>query len=355
MNNFRSLLIIILCFITMPAIAAEKLYVAVEGEGTLAVIDTHTNKVINRIALAEHSASGHTPLAPHNVQVAPDGRSVWVTAIAGGHGNAHAEHDAAAPADQVIIINPTNDAIVRRISIAAGIHLAHVVLTPDSRYAYATAQDGNSVYKINARDYRVEKRIALPAKSQPHGLRISSKDNHAYIALLGGNGLAVLDLATDQVVVHNLPGAAVQTAVTNTLVFISLYDTKQIAIFNPGSHSIGYMKLPHNSKGPVQLYPTPDGRYLLVADQGYYFEQPANREVYKLDTNSGAVVARITAGEAPHGVVVAPHGNLAYITNLLSGDVSVIDTLRNSEVAKISVGNKPNGVSLWSSEFGGTP
>lgn len=357
MKNLNLSLVLVLGLIASQAWAAEKLYVAVEGEGKLAVIDTSNRQVIKTVDLAEHKSDSHTPFAPHNVQVAPDGRSVWITAMAGGgHGGGHDGHGAAAPADQVIVVDPSSDSVIQRIPIAAGVHLAHVVLTPDSRYAYITAQDENSVYKINARDYRVEKRIVLPPHSQPHGLRVSP-DGHAYIALLGGKGLAVLDLATEQVSVRNLPGAAVQTAVTpsGSLVFVTLYDSKQIAVFNPSAHSLGYMNLPESSKGPVQLYPSADGRYLLVADQGYYFEQPTGHLVYKLDVSSGVVVAQIKAGDAPHGVVVAPHGETAYITNLLSNDVSVINTQSNGEIARIPVGAKPNGVSLWSSEYGGTP
>lgn len=359
MKNIPGLIILGLCLFTGQAIALEKAYVAVEGEGKLAVIDTHTAKVLKTIDISERTAGESTPYAPHNVQVAPDGHSVWVTAMAGGHAGAaeHGEHHAATPADQIIVIDPISDTLIKRIAMAPNLHLAHVVLTPDSRYAYVTAQDEDSLYKIDARSYRVEKRIALPAQSHPHGLRISPNDGHAYIALLTGKGLAVLNLTDDTLNIHSLPGAAVQTAVSpdGSLVFASLYDSKRIAVFNPKSGSLGYMNLPEGSKGPVQIYPSADGRMLWVADQGHYFGQPANHLVYKLDSASGAVLAQISAGHAPHGVVAAPKSGLVYVTNLLSGDVSVIDAQRNIELSRIPVGEKPNGISLWSSEYGGTP
>lgn len=359
MNKINTFIAVVLCVIADSCLAAEKLYVAVEGDGKVAVVDIASGRVIKNIDLTEQGSGGHIRLAPHNVQVAPDGRSVWATAIAQAHepGSSHAGSDPPPAADQVVVIDPASDAIIKRIPVGAGIHLAHVALTPDSRYAYVTAQQEGCVYRIDARNYRIDKRIPLAAHDQPHGLRISPTDGHAYIALMESKGLATLDLATDQVTIQPLSGAAVQTAVTpsGAHVFASLYDTRQIAAFDPKTQALRYLKLPSNSKGPVQIYPTPDSRYLLVADQGYYFEQPSNHLVYKLDADSGAVVAQITAGAAPHGVVVAPRGNRAYVTNLLSGDVSVIDTRRDAEIARIPVGAKPNGISLWSSKLGGTP
>ena len=59
----------------------EKIYVAVEEEGTVNVIDPATNKSIKVIDLTEQETE--TKYLPHNVQASPDGKSVWVTANAG--------------------------------------------------------------------------------------------------------------------------------------------------------------------------------------------------------------------------------------------------------------------------------
>ena len=105
--------------------------------------------------------------------------------------------------------------------------------------------------------------------------------------------------------------------------------------------------LPQGAKGPIQMYSTPDSQFIYLADQGYYFEQPASDLVYKIDLLAGIVVKEIKAGSAPHGVVVSPDGAFVYVTNLLSNDVSVIDTATDTEVGRIPVGKEPNGVSFW--------
>ena len=58
----------------------EKIYVAAEGDGVINVIDAQTRKVIRTVDLSIEHEGGTVKFFPHNVQVAPDGKSVWVTA-----------------------------------------------------------------------------------------------------------------------------------------------------------------------------------------------------------------------------------------------------------------------------------
>ena len=324
----------------------QKIYVAIEGEAKIAVIDPVEGVVIKNIDIADFS--------PHNVQVSPDNKTVWVTGNSAGHGHSFlpiksANADTGEILDQVIVINPSTDAIIKRVQIGAGIHLAHVVLTPDSRYAYVTAQVQGMIHKIDAKSYRVIKSIATGEKSEPHGLRISPDSKFAYVAMLGNKSLGVVDLKTDRFSEVPLGGASVQTGITpnNKFAVVSLYDTKQLAVYRISDGSISYINLPATARGPIQMYPTPDSRFIYLADQGYYFSQPSSQWVYKIDIETKKVTKEIKAGKAPHGVVVSADGKFVYVTNLLSGDVSVIDTARDEEVKTIKVGKEPNGVSIW--------
>ncbi|KKS38323.1 MAG: hypothetical protein A3G49_06120 [Candidatus Sungbacteria bacterium RIFCSPLOWO2_12_FULL_41_11] len=340
---------------------AQKIYVAVEGDGKIAVIDQNTRKVIRNIDLSTDHEGGKLFFAPHNVQVSPDQKSVWVTANVGDHQDhaaffveqvlAHGEEEeeTIGEPDEVIVINPENDRIVKRIQIKAGIHLAHVVLTPDSKLAYATAQEESVIYKIDALTYEIVKRIEAAEKSEPHGIRISSDGLFLYAAMLAGKSLGIVDLKTDTFSEIPLGGQAVQTGVTpdGKFVVVSLYDTKQLAVYSVETKSLSFVKLPESSMGPIQMYPTPDSKFIYLADQGYYFEQPSSQWVYKIELASGRVVKEVKAGSAPHGVVVSNDGNFVYVTNLLSDDVSVIDTAKDEEVGRIKVGKFPNGISTW--------
>ncbi len=343
-----------------------KLYVAIEGENRISVLNPETQEVMKTIDLLQRVGEAIHEFSPHNVQVAPDGNTVWVTANHGqgqhDDGGGHEEEEAHgagsenAP-DQVIVIDPSTDAITKRIPIALGAHLAHIVVAKDGSFAYATAQEKGVIYKIDTQNFTIAKEIVAPTGSEPHGLRLSPDGATAYIALLQGKGLGVLDVATDTLTTIPLEGNAVQTAVTpdGKLVVVSLYDTKKLAMFDVATKNVSYIDLPQGAKGPIQLYPTPDSRYIYVADQGYYFEQPTGNRVYKIDLRTKSVIKEIPVGDAPHGVVVSPDGKFVYVTNLLSQDISIIDTASDMEVRRIEVGKMPNGISLWSRSSGGTP
>lgn len=343
-----------------------KMYVAIEGSGEIAVIDTATNQVLKRIDLSEDKNGMTVGYMPHNVQVAPDNTSVWVTANAEdekdmkvsfriipiaradtGHGDEAV--DVGKSNDEVIVIDPFSDAIVKRIEIGQDLHLSHVALTPDSAYAIVASQEKGIVYKINTASFEVEKEVVTKKGGGPHGLRISPDGKTAYIAMLGGKSLGVLDIASFSLKDIPLNGEAVQTGVTpdGKYALASVYDAKSLAVYDIASEKLSYIDLPKEAKGPVQIYPTPDSRFVFVADQGFYFDQPVGDTVYKIDLQERKVVQAIKGGSAPHGVVVSKDGKFAYITNLKSDDVSVIDIAQGKEVANIKVGKAPNGISLW--------
>lgn len=365
---------------SMPE-AGEKIYVAIEGEGRIAVFEPRSGRQIGSIDLSRRVHGQRIELSPHNVQVAPDGKTVWVTAN-GAHGetqhqseppadSAHADdaggasapehqamhHETDPAADEVVVIDPSSETIVKRIPIATGAHLAHVVVTPDGTSAYVTAQNQSTVYKIDARNYRVAGKIQFPSGTQPHGLRLAPDGLHAYIALLAAKGLGILDLKSDQFRTLPVDGAPVQTAVTadGKRVLASLYDTKKIAVYDVAAKSLRYLNLPKTSQGPVQLYPSPDSRFVYVADQGHYFGQPDGNRIFKADLQDMQIVESITAGDAPHGIVVSKDGAFACVTNLVSNDLSFIDLATGKESARIAAGKEPNGVSIWSKHGGGTP
>lgn len=337
----------------------EKVYVAVEGESKIVALDPTTSKIVSTIDLSVEHEGGKLPYAPHNIQVSSDMKTVWVTANAGKHQGhaflsvprafAHGNEDEGEESDEVIVIDPRTDKIIRRVPVGTGLHLAHVVFTPDSKYAYVTAQTAGIVYKINTDTFAIEKEIAFSMGSEPHGIRIAPDGSAAYVAMLKGKALGIIDLKTDAVTIVPLEGAAVQSGVTpdGKYAVASLYDTKKLAVYDIAAKSVSYIDLPQNSKGPIQMYATPDSKFVYLADQGYYFNQPSGNQVYKIELSIAKVVKEITAGNAPHGVVVSPDGKFVYVTNLLSGDVSIINTATDEEIGRIKVGKEPNGVSVW--------
>lgn len=339
------------------ATTSDKVYVATENGGSIDVIDTSTRAVIKKISIApENDTSGSMYMA-HNVQVAPDNKSVWVTAnVMSGEEHGSDDHgdnghgvEESTPADQLVVIDPVKDEIVQRIDVGAGMHLAHVVLTPDSKYALTVAQETNEVYKIDTTTYGIVGKAEATAGSGPHGLRISPDGNTAYVAMMSGKSIGQLDIQSLSFDYIPLNGQAVQTAVTpdGRYVAASVFDSKSVAIYDTQSKSVQYAALPEDAKGPLQVYPTPDSRYVYVADQGYEFGQPDGNKLHKIDLEGRSVVQTVEVGTAPHGVVLSPDGRFSYVTNMVSNDVSIVDNESGKELVKVPTGEKPNGISYW--------
>lgn len=327
----------------------DKIYVAAEGAGQIDVVSMKSNAVINKIDIYSEAHGVKTPLMPHNVQVAPDNKSIWVTANFMNMGGDADIMEGMIMSDEIIVIDPLRDEIIKRIEMGVGLHLAHIVLTSDSKYAIAVAQTKGAIYKIDAKTYEVVGEINTREGDGPHGLRISPDGKIAYIAILLGKSLGILDIEKMSLSYIPLKGAAVQSAVTpdGKYALLSLFDAKSLAVYDIIAQKIEYIDLPVNAKGPVQIYTTPDSRYVYLADQGYYFNRYIGNMVYKIDLLEKKITQTIKSGTAPHGVAISNDGKIVYVTNLLSDDLSVIDADVGKVIKKIKVGRMPNGVSLF--------
>lgn len=324
-----------------PGSASDRIYVADEESGTISIIDEATQKRVANIALP----MGAAMYMPHNVQVAPDGNSVWVVAPPMTEG--------AAP-DKAFVLDPRTDQVVGDIELGTDLHVAHVVLDPTSSRAYVTANEASSVIEIDAQERTVLRSIDLGPDKGPHGARFCR--DKLYTANMTGRSLGIVDPATGNVQDVAVGGVAVQTACTpdGRFVFASLYDTKELVRYEIDSGALARIALPSESQGPVQLYPSPDSNELWVCDQGLLEGRPASNKLYRIDVEAASVTGTVEVGQGAHGVVVSDDGALAYVTNIAEASVSMVDTAALSVVATVAVGTKPNGVSHWHGS-GGMP
>ncbi|MEK7150169.1 MAG: hypothetical protein AAB736_01020, partial [Patescibacteria group bacterium] len=117
----------------------DKIYVAVEEAGEIAVVSIKDRTVIKRIDLSSDIGGMKIGFMPHNVQVAPDNKSVWVTANAMDMSKGkmsflriqrvqadegHDEEGSINPNDEIIVIDPLTDKIIKRIEMGTDLHLS---------------------------------------------------------------------------------------------------------------------------------------------------------------------------------------------------------------------------------------
>ena len=124
--------------------AADKVYAANEGADTVSVLDAASFKTLANVRAGK---------MPHNVQVALDGKRVWVTnngepAQAAGapaqKGMAQGEHESMKAPGAVWAIDTATHAGVAKVPV--GLHPAHVVVHPPGAWLMsATAATTRSV------------------------------------------------------------------------------------------------------------------------------------------------------------------------------------------------------------------
>lgn len=339
--------------------AEGKVYVAVENEGVIAVLSEKENTLLTRLSLEKKDGLKLQRYTAHNVQVSPDGKSVWVTAnVMEGSSRHGVQKSTANVDDEAIVIDPRTDTIVKRISMGNDNHLSHVVLSPDGKFAYVASQEKNMVTEIDTQTYVITRTYSLRSDSGPHGLRLSPDGRLAILALLEGKEMGILDLQSGMTEYISLPGAAVQTAVTpdGRYALASVYDPAGIAVYGFAAKETRFIPLSSEAKGPVQIYASADSQKVYIADQGVYFEKDAGSKVYELNLQDMNVGRSILVGKAPHGVVVSADNSRLYVTNLESDDVSVVDLQNGTEIVRIPVGDAPNGISAWTgSSLGKNP
>ncbi len=321
--------------------ATGKVYVADEKANTISVIDAVSFQRISSIPVGQ---------SPHNVQVAPDGKLVWVTNN-GEPGKAagklpqeampKAGHGAMAGGGEVWAIDTATEKVVAKVPV--GMHPAHVVLSPDGRQAFVANGADNSVSVVDTLTLRVVETVGVGIS--PHGMRVSPDGKQAWVANLKGGTVSVIDIASrkhiTQIAVGKGP-AQVGFTPDGRLGFVSLSEENSVAVIDPASRKV-LRKIPVGTV-PIQLYATPDSRLLLVANQGT--PKKPGKTVSFIDLATSRVVTTIETGLGAHGVVINPDGRHAFVTNSSANTVSVIELAQRKVIATVAVGKGPNGISI---------
>lgn len=322
-------------------LATDKVYVANEGADTVSVIDATSLKTLASVRVGK---------MPHNVQVSPDGKFAWVTNNGEpGHttgdsahkGMGKGLHQAMEQSGAVWVIDTSTSAVVAQVPV--GIHPAHVVVSPDGRFAYVTNGGDNTVSVI---DTSLRSLVAtIPVGQFPHGLRVRPDGKEVYVANLKGGTVSVIDTVNQKEVAQVQVGKGpAQTGFTpdGRLAFVSLSQEKTVAVIDPATRKV--VRKISVGEAPIQLYTTPDSLMLLVANQGTR-KNPDNTVSF-IDLQTFQVTKTVVTGAGAHGVVVDRDGRFAYVTNIYANSLSVLDIKERRVTKTVPVGKLPNGISM---------
>lgn len=305
---------------------------------------------------------------PHNLTVAPDHKSYYVSVAHGTPAGALWRLDART--HEVIGIAPAEQ------------YPTTIALTPDGEFAFVANSDFfgdrprvNPVTIVHTPTMATI--VQLPACDMPHGVKSNRAGSTIYISCMHSDELLALDVASltitqrwrlgaghadashDAHAGHAMPAAPATTSGGPNLAgacaatFVSLSPDDRLAYV--ACNASGTMQVwdvrtgrlvgeVATGAGAYNVEPSPDGRLVIVTNK-------KDRSISVIDAATIKVLARIpTTKPVVHGIAYAPDGQYAYITQESvgadPGAVDVIDLSTLRVVASVPLPAQPTGITI---------
>ena len=290
------------------------------------------------------------PDGPHNIAVAPDQRSYYVTIA---HG---------VPTGSLWRFDASTDSVLGRAP--ADMYPTTIGLTPDGDFAFVANSDffglhpaTNPVTVVYTPTMRTL--TSIPACDMPHGVRVNHAGTRVYVSCMHDDAILVIDPGTFRVTDRFLLGAGRHppadsvhaAACSPTFVSVSADDRSLYVACNAGNAVLvvdaetgrvtSHVAV---GEGAYNVEPTLDGLRLLVTNK-------KGRSVSMVDLATGRESARIpTTKGVVHGIAFSPDGRYAYISaESVGSDPGSIDTidLKTGTVAgTVAVPFQPAGITV---------
>ncbi len=274
------------------------LYVCVQDEAQVALIDMESHQVVGTVDLTELGFSQHS--MPHDIAVDPDG-SHWYVSLIGQ--------------DRVLRFNRENELVGELAMETPGMLDAHP--TEDLLVVSRSMSAVNPPARIG-----IAERSSMAVEevdiffSRPHGIIVSPDGRFAYTASLGVNQVASVELETHRVELVDVEGpthAFVQFAISpdGATLVASGELSGELVVFDLSDPAHPEV-VASTHVGPVAFDPyfTPDGEEVWVPIKGEDRLAVVSTEDWK--------VTHEIQGEGllqPHAIRFSPDGRYAFVTN----------------------------------------
>ena len=287
-------------------------------EGTLAVVDPGTRKVLGRVNTGEQ---------PHEVAASSDGKFAFVSNYGGNTpgnslsvidlaamkelhrvdlGPLRRPHGLAFAAGKLYFTAETNKLIARYDPAAnqvdwllgTGQNTTHMIwVNPDASQMFTANIGSDSITIIDRTGEQNWNETVIPVGKGPEGFDITPDGKQLWSANSRDGSVSIIDIATRKLL-HTFN---VQTKRSNRLKF------------------------------------TPDGKLVLITDLD-------TGDLLVLERTTRKELKRINLGHQPAGILVEPSGARAYIAVTGDDSVAVVDLKTFDLAARIQTGKGPDGM-----------
>jgi YVTN family beta-propeller protein len=281
---------------------------------------------------------------PHNITVAPDGKSYYITIA---HGT---------PFGSLWKMDAAGDSLLGRAQVE--LFPTTISLTPDGQYAFVANSDFHGDHpRVNVVSVihtpTMTKITDIPACDMPHGVKVNHAGTRVYASCMHSDEILQLDVATFAISRRAKTGQSggIAAMCSPTFVSVSPDDRRLYVACNVGNSlqvwdaaSLQPIKEIPVGKGAYNVEPSPDGKLVLVTNK-------KDQSVSLIDAGTLSEVARVpTSKKIVHGVAYSPDSRLAYVScesiGADSGAVDVIDLAARKRIASIAIPGQPTGITI---------
>jgi YVTN family beta-propeller protein len=320
MKATPSVILTLVCVFALAAAAHAQSLLVLNKEGSVAIIDPATQKVLGRAPTGD---------GPHEVVATSDGK----LAVASNYGSGQM------PGHTLSVIDIASRKEIHRVDISPLLR-PHGLFSVDGK-VYFTAEGSKAFGRGDPATNRVDWLMGtgqdgthMVAMSKDHNLIFTSNIGSGTISIFERGGSADDWRQTVVPVGHGAEG------------FDLSPNGKELWAANAGDGTVSIVDIA--AKKVVQTFPvdakrsnrlkfTPDGKRVLISDI-------TNGALVVVDVATRKEVKRLTLGHSVAGILVAPDGSRAYVAATNDNYVAVVD-LKNLEVTgHISTGNGPDGM-----------
>ncbi len=289
---------------------ANTAYVTNANSGTVSIIDTITETVVN-VTVGS---------SPYGIAVTPDGAYAYVALLG---------------ANAVARINS-----VMQVTTLTGIPDPYgVAITPNGEFVYVTSQSSNQVYVINTNTFEITTSINVGTGTDLAGIAITPDGKFAYVANNLGSTVYVIDtqslMVTDVITVGAAPSAVAVTP-NGQYVFVTNQTGDSVSAINTSTKQVTTIGV---GVSPLGVAVTPDGQFAYVTNNNSDSLSKINAQTLTFDST-------ITGFSHPLGIAFTPDGVSAYVVNEGGNNVSLVEGDVIS--TDISVQSFPFGVAISS-------
>jgi YVTN family beta-propeller protein len=315
-----SLLLIALSSVLSAAELPKPLLLVLNKPGAkLLIVDPAAKKIIGEVA---------TGTGPHEVTVSADGKLAFI-----------ANYGDQTPGESISVIDLEAKKELRRVNLGA-LRRPHGIVESKGKI-YFTAEANKLIARYDPAADRLDWLMGT-GQDLTHMLVINKEQTRIYTSNIASDSVGVMEPMGQggnwhyTVIPVGKRPEAIDLSPDGKEVWTAHSQDGGVSVIDTESKKV-VATIPALTKHSNRLKFTPDGKLVLVSDAG-------SSAVLVLDAKDRKLVQKITVGEMPLGIQIAPDGQRAYVACAQAGQIAIIDLAKLTQIGAIDVGPGPDGM-----------